>query len=68
MKDRRFAQYLLKKRHNTAPIRKNEEIQNNPDNRIDQDFPGYPHGSSRKELINPGTGQERKVAGVDKKQ
>ena len=67
MKDRRFAQYLLKRRHNT-PIQKGEEIQRNPDNRIDQDFPGYPHAPSKKELIRPVTGQEKKVAGVEKKQ
>ena len=63
MKERRFAQYLMKKRHGSSAITSKEDVRRNPDNRIDQDFPGYPHGSAREETINPETRQEKKAAG-----
>lgn len=31
------------------PMREDEEVQDNNDEHIDQDFPGYPHHPSRKE-------------------
>lgn len=31
----------------TKPITKKEEIRQNPDNKIDQDFTGYPSGASK---------------------
>lgn len=63
MKDRRFSQYLLKKRHNPSPIRKKEEIPANPDNRIDQDYPGYPGGNARDELISPRSLRKKSLKG-----
>ena len=33
------------------PIKKKEEIRQNPDNKIDQDFKGYPHGTAKDELV-----------------
>ena len=36
---------------NTRPIKKNEEVQQSNDERIDQDFPGFPHHPSKKETI-----------------
>jgi hypothetical protein len=33
------------------PIRKKEEVQQSNDERIDQDFPGYPHHPAKKETI-----------------
>ncbi|HVV03157.1 MAG TPA: hypothetical protein VHC96_03000 [Puia sp.] len=36
---------------NTKPIRKKEEVQQSNDERIDQDFPGFPHPPSKKEII-----------------
>jgi hypothetical protein len=38
------------KKH-TKPIRKKEEVQQSNDERIDQDFPGFPHPPSKKEII-----------------
>ncbi len=46
---------------------KKEEVQQNPDPHIDQDFPGYPHLPADKKSINPVTVTEKKLAGADKK-
>ena len=49
-----------------SPIKK-EEIQQNPDQHIDQDFPGFPHSPSDKKSITPKTATEKKLAGATKK-
>jgi hypothetical protein len=49
------------------PIKNEEEVQQNPDPHIDQDFPGFPHLPSNKKSITPKTTTEKKLAGVDKK-
>jgi hypothetical protein len=35
----------------TKPIRKKEDVQQSNDERIDQDFPGFPHAPAKKETI-----------------
>jgi len=35
----------------TRPIRKKEEVPQSNDERIDQDFPGFPHPPAKKETI-----------------
>ena len=49
-----------------GPI-KAAEIQQNPDQHIDQDFPGFPHLSADKKSITPVTKIEKKLAGVNKR-
>lgn len=49
-----------------SPMKK-EEIQQNPDPHIDQDFPGYPHLPADKNSITPKNAMENKLAGADKK-
>lgn len=49
------------------PIKNDEEVQQNPDKHIDQDFPGFPHAPSTRKQINPNTSSEKIVAGVIKK-
>lgn len=49
------------------PISKKEEIQQNPDNKIDEDFKGYPHGPAKDETIKPETRIEKDVADLDNK-
>ena len=49
-----------------SPMKK-EEVQQNPDPHIDQDFPGYPHLPADKKSITPVTAAERKLAGAHKK-
>lgn len=50
------------------PILKEEEVQQNPDEHIDQDFPGFPHLPADKESITPQTTTEKKTAGILKKE
>jgi len=47
-------------------ISKEEEVQQNADPHIDQDFPGFPHSPSAKENITPETNKEKKIAGINK--
>ncbi len=49
------------------PITKKEEIAQNPDNKIDEDFKGYPHGTANDETINPKTSQQKDIADMDNK-
>jgi len=49
------------------PITKKEEIRENPDNKIDEDFKGYPHGHAKDEIIKPETEEEKKIADIDNK-
>ena len=39
----------------SKPITKKEETKENPDNKIDEDFKGFPHGTSTEEAIKPST-------------
>ena len=55
------------KRKETTPLTKEEDIQKNPDPRIDQDFPGFPHLPSSKKNIKPATEEDKKSAGVKPK-
>lgn len=43
------------------------EIPNNPDAKIDQDFPGYPHAPSEKKLVKPETRGEKELADLHEK-
>lgn len=48
---------------NPGPVKK-EEIQQNPDPHIDQDFPGFPHLPADKNSITPQTDADKKLAGA----
>ncbi|MFT3824275.1 MAG: hypothetical protein QM731_10155 [Chitinophagaceae bacterium] len=56
-----------KKQYQPGPIKK-EDIQKNPDQRIDQDFPGFPHPIAKEEVINPKTPNQKATAGSEKKE
>lgn len=49
------------------PISKKQDIPQNPDNKIDEDFKGYPHGPAKDETINPKTKTEKEIADIDNK-
>ena len=49
------------------PIKKEEEVQQNPDEHIDQDYPGFPHFPADKKSITPETVTEKISAGAIKK-
>ena len=50
----------------SKPI-KEEEVQQNNDKHIDQDYPGFPHLPADKKNITPQTPTEKKAAGTHKK-
>ncbi|MFT3748366.1 MAG: hypothetical protein QM768_08625 [Agriterribacter sp.] len=64
MKDKITAGKTAKTKGKTKPITKKEEVQANPDNRIDQDFPGFPHAPAKENIINPKTEEQKKTAAV----
>ena len=49
------------------PIKRKEEVKNNPDPKIDEDFEGYPNGPAKEETIKPKTSQQKKTADLDNK-
>lgn len=49
----------------SSPL-KEEEVQQNSDPHIDQDFPGYPHLPADKKSITPVTIIEKKLTGAQK--
>ncbi|HEV7781022.1 MAG TPA: hypothetical protein VGO58_07130 [Chitinophagaceae bacterium] len=49
------------------PITRKEEIARHPDNKIDEDFKGYPNGPAKDRVIKPVTSEEEKTAGLDNK-
>jgi hypothetical protein len=67
MKNKRLRNYPDRKQTDTQPIRDKEEIARNPDNKIDQDFNGYPHGPAKDETIKPRTTAQKETADVDNK-
>lgn len=50
-----------------TPIKKKEEIRENPDSKISEDFKGYPDGPGNDETIKPKTKQQREVADLGNK-
>ena len=55
------------KNKKTSPIKNKENIAQHPDNKIDQDFPGFPHAPSSIELIQPKTEEQKKSADIKNK-
>lgn len=53
-----------KKENPSAPITK-EEVSNHPDNKIDMDHPGFPHGQSKENIISPKNEEDKKTAAVN---
>lgn len=47
------------------PLTDKKDIQRNSDNKIDQDFPGFPHGTATEKMITPKTTVEKKVAAIN---
>jgi len=50
-----------------SPLKKEEDVQKNPDPHIDQDFPGFPHLPADRKSITPKTDTEKKSAGIKPK-
>jgi len=56
----------LSNKNKPEPAITKEEVYNHKDSKMDQDFPGFPHGQSKENIITPSTPTEKKVAAVDK--
>lgn len=50
----------------SKPIISKQEVHSHTDNKIDQDFPGFPYGESKEKMITPTTPTEKKAASVEK--
>jgi hypothetical protein len=50
-----------------SPIKNKEEIRDNPDHKISEDFKDYPNGPGKDETIKPKTREQKKVADLDSK-
>lgn len=50
---------------NTDPIEKKEDVQKSNDEKIDEDFPGYPHYPAKEDIMNPKNHTERVDANVE---
>jgi hypothetical protein len=51
----------------THAIREKDEVRKNPDNKIDQDFTGYPHGPAKEEIIRPRSRRQKETADTGNK-
>lgn len=56
------------KKQQTDPIDSKEEVKQTNDERIDQDFPGYPNSPSREKMIKPETKEDKANARLIKKE
>ncbi len=53
-------------KHND-PISNKDQIAQNPDHKIDQDFEGYPNGPASDKSIKPKNKEDEKTADIDNK-
>lgn len=68
MKNKRLRNYLEQKAaKKNKPVIDKQDIQNNSDKHIDQDFTGYPHAPAKEELIKPQTKEQKKTAAIHTK-
>ncbi len=66
MKKKRSQPYPPYANKKTKALKK-EDIPQNPDSRIDQDFPGFPHAPAKEEAIHPKTDTQKKTAALHQK-
>ena len=50
---------------NTDPMINKDDIKNSTDNKIDQDFQGFPGGQAKENLINPKSEEDKKMAALN---
>lgn len=63
MNSSRTSRYLrLQRQRRGKPITTKEEVYRSTDAKIDQDMPGFPHGTASEEMIRPEQGGDRKAA------
>lgn len=63
---KRTTRYLTNKRlARGAAINSAAQVAESTDNKIDQDFPGFPNGQAKPEIIKPKTKQQKKIAALN---
>ncbi len=68
MKTNRNRKYFAsRKSRQPEPMTTGTEVKQSNDNKIDQDFSGFPHGQAKENIINPKTAEDKKVADVNNK-
>lgn len=67
MNKKAIRKHMPAKAATPTPLLDKNDIPKNPDNKIDQDFPGFPHGHSVEKIINPSTSTDRKTADIGNK-
>lgn len=67
MQNKRLRKYLLQKEAKKKEVMREETVQSSSDQRIDQDFSGYPHAPSKEKIISPESSEEKKVAALHTK-
>ena len=67
MQNKRLRKYLLQKEAKKKEVMKKDSVQSSSDQRIDQDFSGFPHAPSKEKVISPESSEEKKVAAVHTK-
>jgi len=68
MKNKKFAPKPAKRDVlEDGPMQSKRDVEQNPDEHIDQDFSGFPHAPASRELINPKTKNEKKSAAINTK-
>ncbi len=61
----RFKKY---QQQNAAdPLINKEDVEKSPDNKIDEDFPGFPHAPAEKEMIKPESEKDKINANLNSK-
>lgn len=66
MPTKRSANYFKSKAAaKTTPMKTKEDVAQSNDNKIGQDFDGFPNGNAKEKLIHPKTTEEKKVAAVN---
>lgn len=48
----------------SKPMNSKQEVQNSPDPKTDQDFPGYPHYPAKEDIMDESTGMHRVDADI----
>ena len=56
---------MIMEEKKTNPIDSEEKVQNSNDEKIDEDFPGYPHYPAKEDILNPENHTERINANVE---
>ena len=66
MKTKRTREYLQHKKANKG-MRQKEDVAKHSDEKIDQDFSGFPHGHAKEKIITPRTKTEKETAALNVK-